>query len=121
MPTVAITTDLPRPVEDVFAFFRQPANLVQLAPPELNLELLAAPAELALGARLTWKGRRMGISQQLVNEVTAFEENVLMVQEQRQGPFRRWVVTQHFERIADGTRLRETIEFEPPGGMLGLL
>jgi hypothetical protein len=34
---------------------------------------------------------------------------------------RRWLRTLRFEPTAEGTRVTETVEFEPPGGMLGLV
>lgn len=63
----------------------------------------------------------MGISQTLKNEVTAFEEGILIGEEQRQGPFKRWTFLHRFEAIATGTRLAEELTYEPPGGLLGML
>ena len=63
MPHYTATLEISRPVADVFLFLSTTKNLVKLAPAELNLELLAAPDVLTLGALLTWKGRRWGISQ----------------------------------------------------------
>jgi ligand-binding SRPBCC domain-containing protein len=120
MPQVLKVIELPIPVADVFGFFLRPANLLALAPPELRLELVEGPDLLELGARLTWKGRRWGIAYRLVTEVVALEPDGLIAEEQRQGPFRRWVVSRRFEATADGTRLTEQIDFEPPGGLLGL-
>jgi ligand-binding SRPBCC domain-containing protein len=75
-----------------------------------------------LGSRITVKGRRAGVAQHLVSEVTAFEPGRSFVEEQRQGPFRRWAHTYRFEAQADGgTLLTEEIDYEPPGGVLGLL
>src|SRR5947199_222408 len=37
------------PVEEAFAFFRDPANLVRASPPELNMRLVEGPAQLHLG------------------------------------------------------------------------
>ena len=46
--------------------------------------------------------------------------DTLLVLEQRQGPFRKWVHTQRLEATADGARLSERVDYEPPGGLLGL-
>ncbi len=105
-----------------FDLFRQPAERVRLAPPELHLRLEEGPAELRLGSRLTVRGRRWGVTQRMVSEITAFEDGVLIVEEQRQGPFRSWKHTQRFEPTAEGgVRITDTIEYEPPGGVLGRL
>ncbi len=108
------------PPAEVFAFFLVPANLLALAPPDLHLQLVEGPERLELGARLTWKARRWGLTQRLVTEVAAFVPDTLLVEEQRQGPLRKWVHTRRFESVPEGTRLSERVEFEPPGGLLGL-
>ena len=105
-----------------FALLRRPAERVRLAPPELHLELVDGPKELALGSRLTVRGRRWGVTQRMTSEITAFEDGVLIVEEQRQGPFRSWKQTQRFEATAEGgVRITDVIEYEPPGGVLGRL
>jgi ligand-binding SRPBCC domain-containing protein len=53
-------------------------------------------------------------------EVTGLERPCLLIEEQRQGPFRRWITTHRFEPINEGTLLSLRVEFEPPGGILGL-
>jgi ligand-binding SRPBCC domain-containing protein len=121
MPQFSSTIEVPRPTHVVFDYLAHPANLVQLAPAEMRLELVRAPDRLQLGSVIHWKARRMGVSQTLVNEVTAFEEAVLINEEQKQGPFKRWAFLHRFEATADGTRLTEELTCEPPGGLLGML
>ncbi len=67
------------------------------------------------------KGRRWGASQRLVSVVTRFEIDTLIVDEQRHGPFRRFVRTQRLDVDPAGVRLTDRIDFEPPSGLLGLL
>ncbi len=119
MPLFESTQVLARPLEEVFRFFRNPANLVLVTPPELNLRLVEGPQELELGSRLVFQVRRMGITQRIVSEVTVFENNALFTDTQVQGPFGKWVHTHRFEKVPEGTRVSDTIEFAPPGGMLG--
>lgn len=107
--------------EEVFDFFTRPANVLAAYPPELHLRLEEAPERLLLGTRVCVRGRRWGVPHRAVNEVTAFVPGVLFVEEQCQGPFRRWVHTHRFEALADGgVCVRDRIDFEPPGGILGL-
>ena len=115
------TMTFSRPLAEVFDFFLQPANLLRVSPPELHMELVEGPERLQLGAVVTLKGRRWGLSQRVVSEVIAFEPNVLFIDQQRQGPFRQWKHTHRFAALAEGTQVQDTIEFEPPGGLLGLL
>jgi ligand-binding SRPBCC domain-containing protein len=121
MPNYTATFEITRPVPDLFAFFSKPRNLVLLAPADLNLELLTGPDIMQQGARLVWKGRRWGISQQIIQEVATFDHEKLIALEQKQGPFARWFHAHQFEATDAGTRIIEKIEFEPPGGMLGFV
>ena len=121
MPVFESVVSLPRPPAEVFDFLCRPANLIVLSPPELNLRLADAPDRLRLGARVTVQGRRWGIAHRMVSEVTAFEEGVSFVEEQSEGPFRRFVHERQFEAADGTTRVLDRVVFEPPGGMLGLL
>ena len=121
MPHYTLALEVPRPLAELFAFFTRPTNLVQLAPADLQLQLLSAPDVLVRGARLVWQGRRWGIAQKIIQEVARFEDEKLIVVEQKQGPFARWVHAHHFTATEAGTRIEEKIDFEPPGGLLGRL
>ncbi len=109
---------LPRAV--LFAFFRRPGNVVAVAPPELSLRLVEGPDEVSVGDRFTVAVRRWGLTQQIVTEVTELEEPARIVEEQRQGPFRRWVLRREFVERGNETELVERIDYEHPGGLLGL-
>jgi ligand-binding SRPBCC domain-containing protein len=121
MPEYARSIQLARSAAEVFDLFSQPALLLDLAPPELPLELVDAPPRLQLGSRLCWKIRRWGISQRLTCDVTAFEKDRLIVETQRVGPFGRWEMRRRFQPLTSGMQLNETIDFEPPRGILGRL
>src|SRR5580692_1315932 len=93
-------------VDVVFEFFVTPANLLLLAQPDLHLEVVAAPRQLEVGARLELRGRRWGIAHRTVLEITALEMGKLLVEEQRAGPFRQWTHEYRFEAIGENsTRL----------------
>jgi ligand-binding SRPBCC domain-containing protein len=121
MPVFEASLNFARTVPEVFEFFRQPAHLVRVSPPELNMRLAEGPERLQLGSRITLLGRRWGVPQRVVSEVTAYELDVYFVDEQREGPFRKWIHTHRFEAIPGGTRVHDRIEFEPPGGLLGMV
>src|SRR5262245_60493708 len=120
MPRFDASLVLTQELAVVFDWFIQPAWMIRTAPPELSLRLIEAPERLSLGARVVVAGRRWGVPHQATMEVTAFEAPTLLVEEQRQGPFRRWVATHRFEPIKEGTLVKVQVEFEPPGGILGL-
>jgi ligand-binding SRPBCC domain-containing protein len=120
MPVFETTLVLPRQPAEVFDLLIQPAWVIQAMPPELSLRLIEAPERLFLGARVVVSGRRWGVPHRVTTEVTAFEPGQLIGEEQRQGPMRRWQMTQRFEVHESGTQLTSQVVFEPPGGILGL-
>lgn len=122
MPLWTCTDVLTQQVAVVFAFLQRPANRIRLLPPDWGLQLVSGPECLTLGSRLVLRSRRKGISQTSELEVTAFEQDRLLRQEQRRGPFRRWQQTFTFDPTQEGgTKLEEQIDWEGPGGVLGLL
>lgn len=121
MPCFESSQDFAFPVGRVFDVLTRPALLERVMPPELHFRVIEAPQRLELGSRVTVQGRRWGLGQRVTSVVTAFEAGVCFEQEQVSGPFRRWSHRHEFEPLPDGgTRLRERIDFEPPGGVLGL-
>lgn len=121
MPRFESVVTLVRKVEEVFDFFRRPANLVRISPPDLHLQILEAPELLDLGSRIVLQARRWGIAQKLASKVTVFELNARFIDELVEGPFRKWVQTHRFETVPDGTRVTYHVDYEPPGGILGLM
>ncbi len=54
--------------------------------------------------------------------MTVWEPEHHFVDEQREGPFKKWMHTHRFEALADGgTRVTDRIDFETPGGLLGFV
>jgi ligand-binding SRPBCC domain-containing protein len=104
----------------VFDFFRRPANLLVVSPPDLQLRLLSAPDVLQRGARVIVQLRRWGLTRRVVTEVVSLEERALVVEVRREGLFSSWSRTQRFEALGDGgTRLTEQVDYELPTGLLG--
>jgi ligand-binding SRPBCC domain-containing protein len=122
MPTFEAIQTFSRPVVEVFDFFRRTANLPLVAPPELHMKIDEGPTLLELGSRLVIKGRRWGLPQRVVSQVTEFVSEVRFVDEQVEGPFKKWKHTHGFQSLPDGgTHVSDRIDFDPPGGMLGLV
>ncbi len=122
MPRFEMVENLTAPLARVFDFFSRPANLLKISPPELHFQLLSAPEQLHPGARVTLQGRRWGLSQRIVNEVTLWEPERIFVDEQREGPFKKSAHTHQFEGLPDGgTCLTDRIDYETPGGLLGFV
>jgi ligand-binding SRPBCC domain-containing protein len=121
VPVFEAITQLSCSVVSLFDFLARPANLLLVSPPDLQLKLTDAPDRLQRGSQIAVTGRRWGIVQRMVNEVTVFEPESRIVEEQRHGPFRRLVHTRRLSANGVAVKLTDHIEFEPPGGMIGLM
>lgn len=122
MPTFRAVQRVPYPRETVFAVFACPANVVAMAPPALGLELVEGPPAVAIGTRTVVRARRWGVLTRVVTEVVQVEPPAGYVEVQVQGPFRHWWQERFFRALGDdATELIETIRYEPPGGLLGLV
>ena len=104
----------------MFDFFCRPASLVTISPPELHMQLVEGPEQIALGSRITLKGRRWGLTQTIVSEITLFEPHSRFIDIMIKGPFRKWEHAHEFVELNGGTRVTDRISYESPGGLLGL-
>jgi ligand-binding SRPBCC domain-containing protein len=120
MPVFETQVVVAAPPQAAFDFLANPANLALVTPPDLNLKLVDGPPRLSLGARITARGSKFGIPQMIVSEVTAFEDGVTFTDAQVSGPFGKFVHTHSVEAVPEGTRITDRIEYESPGGLIGL-
>jgi hypothetical protein len=110
---------LPRPLEEVFAFFSDARNLERLTPPWLRFEVLTPGAGLVRpGMFIDYRLRLHGFPIRWRSEITAWEPPHRFVDEQRRGPYRRWVHEHTFEASKGGTLAVDHVEYAVLGGSL---
>jgi len=107
-------------VEQAWEYFSEPANLAELTPPRMGMELLSAPAGLHLGQILRHRVRALpGIAMTWVSEITAIDPGRGFVDEQRHGPFAFWRHQHLLEPENGGVRVFDTIDYSPGFWVLG--
>jgi ligand-binding SRPBCC domain-containing protein len=122
MPLFRRSIDIKAPVENVFTFHLDPANLERVSPPGSQTRVVSVSVTpLRVGARVTVRSVQMGMPVTLEAEIIALEENRMFEDQQVRGPFKSWRHRHLFEPIPDGTRLTDEVEFEVPGGLAGRL
>ena len=110
---------LPGPPEAVFDFYADAFNLEALTPPWLRFRVLTPPPiAMAQGVEIDYRLRLHGISLGWRSRITAWEPPYRFVDEQIQGPYRRWVHEHIFEARDGGTLARDIVEYDMPGGRL---
>jgi ligand-binding SRPBCC domain-containing protein len=109
---------LPRPRDEVFAFFADAANLEAITPPWLHFEVLNPALVIHEGVLIDYRLRLYGVPLKWQSEISRWDPPCSFVDEQRKGPYRRWVHTHTFAEERGGTRIGDAVEFDVPFGWL---
>ena len=121
MKTKSIDTEvwLPQPLDTVFAFFADARNLAILTPPWLRFSILTpGPIQMKAGALIDYRLRLRGIPIRWQSEITAWEPPHRFVDEQRRGPYRRWIHEHTFVERDGGTLASDRLRYAVLGGSL---
>lgn len=108
--------------EELFDFITRVSNIKAITPPNVDMVIVEAPEVLSEGAKLIFKVRAFGVAQQLEHEIVEFDRPKSFREKMLKGPLPAWMHDYIVEPHGDGlAALTNRIEFEPPGGMLGML
>ena len=114
-----VEQEIERPLERVFAFFADAANLQRLTPGFLHFEILTPmPIEMRVGALIDYRIRLHGMAVKWRTEIAVWEPMRRFVDVQLRGPYRKWVHTHTFEATSRGTLVRDEVVYAVPGGGL---
>jgi len=109
---------LPRPRDEVFAFFSNAANLEALTPPWLHFRILTAkPITMREGTVIDYRIRVHGIPITWQSAITVWDPPHRFLDAQRRGPYRQWVHTHSFDEASGGTTVGDSVEFLRRSGM----
>lgn len=116
-----LTTSLfvPRPHAEVFAFFAEAGNLQRITPPWVDFRIVTPlPIEMRVGALIDYRLKVHGVPIGWRTEISAWDPPHRFVDEQRRGPYRRWIHTHRFRVVGGGTQVDDEVDFRAPGGWL---
>jgi ligand-binding SRPBCC domain-containing protein len=110
---------LPRPLEEVFAFFSDAANLQALTPAWLHFRIhTPAPIAMRSGTLIDYSIRVHGLPISWQSEISVWDPPHRFVDVQRRGPYRRWEHTHAFAAVDGGTRVTDAVDFDVPFSFL---
>lgn len=113
---------VPRPLDEVFAFFADAANLEAITPPELRFHLLTPhPIKMQPGATIDYALRLRGLPIRWPSEIVTWEPGRRFVDIQRRGPYALWEHTHEFSPVDGGTLVKDHVRYRLPLGSLGAL
>ncbi len=108
-----------RPIDEVFEFFSNAANLERLTPPWLNFEILSPqPIAMHPGRLIDYRLRIRGLPVRWQSEITAWNPPHDFADESRRGPYKYWRHNHRFEAVDGGTRVVDEAHYDVPGGAL---
>ena len=123
MRTLETSTWIPRPIDEVFAFFADASNLQRITPAFLDFRILTpAPIAMGEGALIDYRIRLRGVGITWRTRISAWEPPHRFVDEQLKGPYRVWIHEHTFEPLVRdatlGTLCSDLVRYDAPGGAL---
>ena len=110
------------PPERVFAFHELPDAFSRLVPPWEDATIVQKADISVIGSQAIIETKILGlIPARWVAEHPAYDPPRYFEDVQVSGPFKSWVHRHIIEPHADGSTLRDEIEYEPPMSFLGVL
>jgi ligand-binding SRPBCC domain-containing protein len=109
------------PLETVWEFIRNPANLNQITPTDMSFEIMSdLPDKMYEGLLVEYRVRLplLGL-QPWLSEIKHINPQVSFVDEQKIGPYKLWYHDHKIEAVDGGVKLTDHVTYEVPYGGLG--
>jgi hypothetical protein len=120
--THEFTTEIvvPRPVEQVWQFFSDPANLARLTPPAMQLDMMDAVPQMRQGATIDYTVKVRGLWLKWKTLIADWDVERRFVDYQVRGPYALWRHCHEFESGPDGsTVVRDRVRYSMPWAPIG--
>ena len=110
---------LPRPRDEVFAFFADAQNLERITPPFLAFHIATpGPVDMRRGTIIDYRIGLRGLTITWRSEIATWEPPARFSDVQLRGPYRAWEHTHLFEEQNGGTQVTDTVRYAVPGPAL---
>jgi ligand-binding SRPBCC domain-containing protein len=118
MPRFEASSLIQAPAGVVFSFHEKPEAFEILMPPGRKFQILRREGGIQDGGEIEFRLRLGPFWVRWHARHSGYQKNVVFVDEQVRGPFRRWIHRHEFHAEGRNTRLTDSIDFSLPGGAL---
>ncbi len=110
---------VPLPLEEVFVFFSNPANLIKITPSWLNFSInTPQPVKMDLGTLIDFRINVLWITIKWQSKITSWMPPDHFEDIQIRGPYKVWNHRHSFRKVKEGTLIRDEVQYIPKGGLL---
>jgi uncharacterized protein (TIGR01777 family) len=113
-------TVIDAPIDQVFPFFSQAANLGAITPPGMSFAIQTpAPIAMGQGTVIDYRIKLGPLPMPWRTVIERWEPGVCFVDAQHRGPYRCWWHEHHFRADGHRTIMEDRVYYAPPLGLLG--
>jgi hypothetical protein len=113
---------LSTPLEKLFSFFSDAANLEALTPPWLRFRVVTPkPVEMRSGALIEYRIEWRIVPIHWITEIVEWSPPYRFVDVQISGPYKLWHHTHSFAAVDGGTLMTDVVRYALPLGPIGAL
>jgi hypothetical protein len=113
---------IPAPIDGVFEFFLEPANLAAITPKSVGFRDLTPEARpLRPGMKIVHQIRWFGVPLRWETLIEGYDPPHGFVDRQVKGPYKLWRHEHTFVAAPGGTLMRDHVQYELPFGILGVV
>lgn len=113
---------IPAPIDEVFDFFSDPANLAKITPKSVGFRDLTPDAKpMRPGLTIIHEIRWAGVPLRWHTRIEEYDPPHGFVDTQVKGPYKSWRHRHSFEAVPGGTLMRDHVQYELPFGILGVV
>lgn len=121
MPIAEYETRLNCSPEALFDFLSRISNVPMVTDPKLGISFTSAPDVVELGSRLDFQIITFGQIVKSTHQIVQFDRPRTVVEQQIIGPMKTWTHTHEYLPDPQGVLMRDVVDFQLPGGLIGLL
>lgn len=108
-------------LREVAVFHDDPVSLIAITPPPVRVTIERFDRPVRAGSRVIFRLGVGPIGVRWDGLIAEYVDQKYFCDVQTKGPFGAWSHTHSFTAEADGTRVTDRVEYEPPLGLLGKL